>query len=92
MSAAACFITWRCEVVRGDAKDLAELAHREKRSERSVRMILTLAFLAPDIVTAAIAGTLPRGLGLSGMTDLPMEWGEQRSVLGIARNLVSPQS
>lgn len=46
-------------------------------------MILSLAFLAPDIVTAAIAGTLPRGLGLSDMTDLPIDWSEQRIRLGL---------
>lgn len=62
---------------------LEDIAEREKRSERSVRMILSLAFLAPDIVTAAIAGTLPRGLGLSDMTDLPIDWSEQRIRLGL---------
>jgi hypothetical protein len=47
-------------------------------------MILSLAFLSPEIVSAAIKGTLPRGLGLSDMTDLPMDWSEQRKRLGIS--------
>jgi hypothetical protein len=46
-------------------------------------MILSLAFLSPEIVSAAIAGTLPRGLGLSNMTGAPMDWSEQRKRLGI---------
>jgi len=67
--------------MQGD--DLAAIAARENRSERSVRMILSLAFLAPDIVKAAIDGTLPRGHGLSTLTDLPMDWTEQRKVVGL---------
>jgi len=74
---------WLDELIRGDVQDLEAIAKREKRSERSVRMILSLAFLAPDIVTAALAGTLPRGLGLSDMTDLPIDWSEQRRKLGL---------
>jgi DNA invertase Pin-like site-specific DNA recombinase len=75
---------WLDQILRGDVTDFAEIAQREKRSERSVRMLLSLAFLAPDIVAAAIAGTLPRGLGLSDMTNLPVDWVEQRRNLGIA--------
>jgi hypothetical protein len=75
---------WRDELVRGKMLDLDKIAKREGRSERSVRMILSLAFLSPEIVSAAIKGTLPRGLGLSDMTDLPMDWSEQRMRLGIS--------
>jgi len=37
-----------------------------------------------EIVSAAIAGELPRGLGLSDMTDLPMNWVEQKKALEAA--------
>ena len=74
---------WLDELVQGDVRDLDEIAKREARSERSVRMILSLAFLSPEIVSAAIKGTLHRGLGLSDMTDLPMDCSEQRKRLGI---------
>lgn len=74
---------WLEMLIRGEVRDLEDIAKREGRSGRSVRMILSLAFLAPDIVTAAIAGTLPRGLGLSDMTDLPIDWAEQRRKLGL---------
>ncbi len=73
---------WLDELSRGDALDLDEIAKRESRRERSVRMILSLAFLSPEIVSAAIAGT-PPPLGLSDMTHLPMDWSEQRKKLGL---------
>jgi site-specific DNA recombinase len=40
-------------------------------------MTLNLAFLAPEIVQAAVAGTLPHGAGLSRLGDLPMQWRAQ---------------
>lgn len=46
-------------------------------------MTMSLAFLAPDIVQAAADDTLPRGFGLSRLTDLPPRWDEQQRVLGI---------
>ena len=45
-------------------------------------MMLSLASLAPDIVQGAIEGRLPRGIGLSRLTDLPLSWSEQRAALG----------
>lgn len=77
--------TWLDQLIQGDVPDFAAIATRENRSERSVRMILSLAFLAPDIVEAATTGTLPRRHGLSTLTDLPMDWTEQRKVVGLAR-------
>ena len=77
---------WLDQLLQGDVPDLAAIVTRENRSERSVRMILSLAFLAPDIVKAAIEGTLPRGTGLSTLTDLPMDWAEQRMVIGLVRS------
>jgi hypothetical protein len=47
-------------------------------------MTLSLAFLAPDLVKAAIEGRLPRGIGISRLCDLPVEWALQRQTLGLA--------
>ena len=85
LTATAIGRAWLDQLVQGDVPDLAAIAARENRSERSVRMILSLAFLAPDIVKAAIDGTLPRGHGLSTLTDLPMDWAEQRMVVGLGQ-------
>jgi len=47
-------------------------------------MTLSLAFLAPDIVKAAVEGRLPRGFGLKRLVDLPMAWSDQWRALGLA--------
>jgi hypothetical protein len=46
-------------------------------------MTLSLAFLAPDIVKAAVEGRLPRGFGLTRLIDLPIVWSDQWEVLGL---------
>ena len=51
------------------------------QSERSIRMLLSLAFLAPDIVKAAVGGCLPRGFGLTRLIDLPIAWSDQWEAL-----------
>ena len=86
LTATAIGRVWLDKLVQGDVPDLAAIATRENRSERSGRMILSLAFLEPDIVKAAIEGTLPRGTGLWTLTDLPMDWTEQRTVVGLLRS------
>jgi site-specific DNA recombinase len=73
---------WFDEVLAGTL-DLEALARREGCSERHVRNTLSLAFLAPDIVRAAVGGHLPQGLGITRLADLPMDWTEQRRQIGI---------
>jgi DNA invertase Pin-like site-specific DNA recombinase len=80
---------WFNEIVSGDASDIESIAARERLSERSARMMLSLAFLAPDVVKAAVNGTLPRGLGVSRLTELPASWNGQRQTLDLA---MSPSS
>jgi hypothetical protein len=46
-------------------------------------MTISLAFLAPNLVKAAIEGRLPYGMGVSRLTDLPAEWSRQHHVLGL---------
>jgi site-specific DNA recombinase len=47
-------------------------------------MTISLTFLAPDLVKAAINGGLPHGMGVARLCDLPAEWSRQRQVLGLA--------
>src|SRR5258707_13235099 len=56
---------------------LEALASREGRTVRSIRMTLSLAFLAPEIVKAALEGRPPRGFGLKRLVALPMAWPDQ---------------
>ena len=71
-------------MLSGSAKSIEEIANREGCSQRKVNMTLSLAFLAPETVKAAIEGRLPRGLGISCLSDLPASWREQFRQLGIA--------
>jgi site-specific DNA recombinase len=74
---------WLDEMISGKVSGVEDIAERDGLSERSARMISSLAFLAPDIVQAAVDGTLARGFGVSRLTDLPPSWVDQRKALGI---------
>ena len=74
---------WLDELVSGRVKDLAEIARRERCSERSVRMTINLAFLSPEIVKAAVEGRLPHETGISRLCEAPMHWEEQRTILSL---------
>jgi site-specific DNA recombinase len=74
---------WRDELINDPRQTVAALASREGKTERSLLMTLSLAFLAPDLVKAAIEGRLPRGLGLKRLVDLPIAWSEQWRALGL---------
>jgi site-specific DNA recombinase len=76
--------SWLEEILSDSAARIETIAAREGLHERSARSILSLAFLAPDIVKGAITGTLPRGFGVSRLIDLPANWAEQRIALGLA--------
>jgi site-specific DNA recombinase len=39
-----------------------------------VRQTLNLAFLSPEVVKAAVEGTLPDGAGLMSLCELPPLW------------------
>ena len=75
---------WLDEMISSKVEGIEAIAAREGVSERSARMGLSLAFLAPDIVQAAVDGILPRGFGVSRLMDMPPSWAEQRQALGIA--------
>ena len=74
---------WLDLLVTGQVSDIRAIAAQFKLSEKTVRSTISLAFLARDIVQAAINGKLPRGMGISQMTDLPVDWAQQRHQLGI---------
>jgi site-specific DNA recombinase len=74
---------WLDELLSDPRQTLASLASREGKTERSIRMTLSLAFLGPDIVKAVVEGRLPRGFGLKRLVDLPMAWPDQWQALGL---------
>ena len=62
---------------------IESLAVREGKSERSIRMTLSLAFMSPVLAEAAMEGRLPRGFCVKRLTDLPMLWSEQWRAVGL---------
>lgn len=75
---------WLEELVTGRATSADQIASREKCSVRQVNRVISLAFLAPDLVQAAVEGRLPRGIGVEALRDCPVEWRQQRRMLGLA--------
>jgi hypothetical protein len=74
---------WLDDVVSGRVTTVAELCAREKCSARQVNMAISLAFLAPNLVKAAVEGRLPRGIGVERLRDPPTEWSRQFDALGL---------
>ena len=76
---------WLDELTTGAIPNIEAIAARERCSVRKVNMTASLAFLAPDLVKAAIEGRLPRGVGAARLCDPPAEWSNQCAKLGLAR-------
>ena len=74
---------WLDEIVSGSVTDVEQIAARQKCSVRQVNMTISLAFLAPDLVKAAVEGRLPRGIGVERLRDAPAEWSRQFEALGL---------
>jgi site-specific DNA recombinase len=47
-------------------------------------MTISLAFVAPHLVQAAVEGRLPHGTGIARLFDAPVEWSRQHHMLGLA--------
>ena len=62
---------WLSEIEAGTAT-IDDIAKREACSKRHVQMTISLAFLAPNLVKAAVDGRLPRGIGVARLFDAPV--------------------
>jgi hypothetical protein len=62
---------------RGDGLSVVPCALRQ------VNMTISLAFLAPNLVKAAVEGRLPRRIGVERLRDPPTEWSRQFDALGL---------
>jgi site-specific DNA recombinase len=71
------------DIVSGRVTNITELRTREKCSIRQINLMISLAFLAPNLVKAAVEGRLPRGIGVERLRDLPTEWSGQFEALGL---------
>jgi len=76
---------WAEEILSGSVAAMTDIAIREKVSDSYVKKVMPLAFLAPDIVTAILAGRQPAHLTNQMMIrhmQMPLNWQEQRRVFG----------
>ena len=78
-------IDWQERLTSGKAKGVAQIAAEEKISTSHVTRMVYRSFLAPDIVKSIIDGTQPASLTsemLKQYLPLPIDWNEQRVLLG----------
>lgn len=71
---------WRERVEKGEIVSIEALVSRTGQDRKSVRAILKLAFLAPDIQAAILNGRQPVACTLQSLSsaDLSMNWPTQR--------------
>jgi DNA invertase Pin-like site-specific DNA recombinase len=74
---------WLDELATGAITGVDAIAARERCSVRRINMTISLAFLAPGLVKAAIEGRLPRGIGIARLCDPPADWSDQYRKLGL---------
>jgi site-specific DNA recombinase len=74
---------WLGEIEAGTTT-IEAIATREACSRRHVHMTISLAFLAPSLVKAAVDGRLPRTIGVARLFDAPAAWPRQHQMLGLA--------
>jgi site-specific DNA recombinase len=74
---------WLDEIVSGAVQDVEQIAQRHNCSVREVHMTISMAFIAPSLVQAAVEGRLPRGISVASLRDAPAEWSLQFARLGL---------
>jgi hypothetical protein len=77
---------WLDEIIEGSVIDAEQLAKIERCTVRQINLTLSLAFLAPQLVKAAVEGRLPRGINIQRLRDPHAEWGRQFKELGLDPN------
>ncbi|WP_162798082.1 recombinase family protein [Sulfitobacter sp. JL08] len=79
---------WAGELLDGETSSIQQITEREGLRSGSVSRILPLAWLAPDISAAILEGRQPQHLNaktLRNLRELPLDWIQQRQVLGFAQ-------
>jgi len=79
---------WNNQLIEGKVSSMREIAKRAGLTPAYVRRLFKLAFLAPDIVEAVLAGHQPVDLTAQKLTripEIPRDWVSQRYALGFDR-------
>ncbi len=77
---------WADDLLTGRVESVAAIAQRQGVLPNYVRRLTRLAFLAPRIVEAIVAGHQPPELTAKALTErieLPLLWSEQERAVGI---------
>src|SRR5215469_12377772 len=77
---------WLDEIIAGSITDAGQLVKRERCTVRQINMTLSLAFLAPALVKAAVEGRVPRGINIERLRDPDPIWAKQFHDLGLNPN------
>jgi len=82
LSAIAKARIWINHLVEGRIGSFGEIATREGKVERHIRLLAPLAFVSPRIISAIMDGTAPPGLTVTGLAQpLAYSWTEQEQRL-----------
>ena len=75
---------WVDDLLGNRVTSFAEIAAREGKTERYIRLLASLAFTSPRSITALIDGTAPADLTVAGLAKaLPDSWAEQERQFGL---------
>jgi site-specific DNA recombinase len=74
--------SWAASLADGEIESTKQLARRHGVCNRHAGQIMPLAWLAPDLVEAILAGKQPAAVSLGALTKqpLPIEWEAQRKL------------
>lgn len=76
---------WRTQLESGDVRTVEALAKALGLTERHVRQMLPIGFLAPDLSEAIVEGRQPPTLTLAKLLSapIPISWREQRALFAM---------
>ena len=75
---------WQALIDEGRFSNVHELARGVGKDQAYVARVLRLTLLAPEIVHAALTGTLPEGIGVELLRQSqPVLWSEQKKLIGM---------
>src|SRR5262249_49409340 len=74
---------WLNELTADPTANTTSIATGDGCSVRTVNMTIPFASLAPALVSAALEGRLPHGMGVARLAALLAEWSRQHQMLGL---------
>jgi site-specific DNA recombinase len=71
---------WIHDLIDGRAASFAEIAKREGKVERHIRLLAPLAFVSPRLLSQIVDGAVPLDLTVTGLAQgLPYSWAKQKN-------------